>query len=193
MTVDQTTGYVYTVFYDRRATQGNATDVYVARSTDGGATFTNFKVSQSSFTPTSSVFFGDYTCIAAHNRTIYPIWMRLDGSALSVWTAIINDTVAVSVPEGVGHASAFALYQNYPNPFNPSTMIRFNVSAREHVALKVFDMLGREITTLVDRIIEPGEHTVVFSAWDYQLSSGTYFYRMTAGSFAQTRKFILLE
>lgn len=193
MTIDQTTGYVYTVFYDRRGTAANATDVYVARSTDGGETFSNFKVSQSSFTPTSSVFFGDYTGIAAHNRKIYPIWMRLDGSALSVWTAIINDSVSVDVSGGEGHASSFALHQNYPNPFNPSTMIRFGVTSREHVAIKVFDVLGRDIATLVDRIVEPGEHTVVFSAWDYQLSSGTYFYRMTAGNFVQTRKFVLLE
>lgn len=119
--------------------------------------------------------------------------MRLDGSALSVWTAIINDSVTVGVPEGEGYASSFTLNQNYPNPFNPSTMIRFNVPSREHVTLKVFDVLGREVTALVDRVVEPGEHTVVFSAWDYQLSSGTYFYRMTAGSFVQTRKFVLLE
>jgi hypothetical protein len=193
MTVDQTTGYIYCVFYDRRNASANATDVYVARSTNGGETFTNFKVSQSSFTPTSGTFFGDYTCIAAYNRKIYPIWMRLDGSALSVWTAIINDSVTVDVPGETGHASSFALQQNYPNPFNPSTMIRFNVSSREHVTLGVFDLLGREIASLVDRIVEPGEHTIVFSAWDYQLSSGTYFYRMKAGSFVQTRKFILLE
>jgi len=193
MALDQVTGYVYVVFYDRRGTQSNATDVYLARSTDGGATFSNFKVSQSSFTPSSTVFFGDYTGIAAYHRKICPIWMRLDGSALSVWTAIVNDSTAVSVPEGVGYASSFALQQSYPNPFNPSTMIRFDVASREHVTLKVFDALGREITTLVDRIVEPGEHTVVFSAWDYQLSSGTYFYRMTAGHFVQTRKFVLLE
>ena len=60
----------------------NFTDVYVARSTDGGETFTNFKVSQSSFNPNSSVFFGDYTNIAAFNKMVYPIWMRLDGTAL---------------------------------------------------------------------------------------------------------------
>jgi hypothetical protein len=193
MTIDQATGYIYCVFYDRRNASANATDVYVARSTDGGETFTNFNVSQSSFTPTSSVFFGDYTCISAHDRKIYPIWMRLDGSALSVWTAIINDSVTVGVPGEVGHASSFALQQNYPNPFNPSTMIRFNIPSREHVTLSVFDVLGREVAALVDRVVEPGEHTIVFSAWDYQLSSGTYFYHMKAGGFVQTRKFILLE
>lgn len=95
MTIDQTTGFLYVVFYDRRETAGNATDVYVARSTNGGETFTNFKVSQSSFTPSSFVFFGDYTGIAAADRKVYPIWMRMDGTALSVWTALITDSLNV--------------------------------------------------------------------------------------------------
>ncbi len=93
MTIDQTTGYLYFVFYDRRNTSGNTTDVYMARSTDGGETFSNFLVSQSSFTPQSGVFFGDYTNIAAMNGKIYPIWMRLDGSSLSVWTALVTDSI----------------------------------------------------------------------------------------------------
>ena len=95
MTIDQTTGVLYFVFYDRRNTSNNFTDVYVARSTDGGETFTNFKVSESSFNPSSSVFFGDYTNIAAYNKKIYPIWMRLDTSTLTVWTAMINDSTEV--------------------------------------------------------------------------------------------------
>ncbi len=95
MTIDQTTGAVYFVFYDRRNTANNFTDVYVARSTDGGETFTNFKVSQTSFNPTSGVFFGDYTNIAAYNKMVYPIWMRLDNTTLSVWTAIINDSTVI--------------------------------------------------------------------------------------------------
>ena len=70
-----------------------ATDVYVAKSVNGGESFENFKVSQSSFTPTASIFFGDYTNIAAFNRKIYPIWMRLDGSNLSIWNAIVTDAL----------------------------------------------------------------------------------------------------
>ncbi|MEO8232028.1 MAG: sialidase family protein [Ignavibacteriota bacterium] len=97
MTIDQTTGIIYFVFYDRRNTTNNLTDVYMARSTDGGETFVNFKVSQSSFNPNSGVFFGDYTNITALNKMVYPIWMRLDGNALSVWTAIVNDSSA-SIP-----------------------------------------------------------------------------------------------
>jgi hypothetical protein len=103
MTIDQSTGYVYAVFYDRRNTVGNATEVWVARSTDGGETFSNFRVSQSAFTPTPGVFFGDYTNIAAMNGKVYPIWMRLDGSTLSVWTALVTDSAAVTRQYSVQH------------------------------------------------------------------------------------------
>ncbi len=59
--------------------------------------------------------------------------------------------------------------------------------------MKVFDLLGRQVATLVDGVVDPGEHTVVFNAWDYKISSGTYFYRMTAGRFSETKRFILLQ
>ncbi|MBZ0199604.1 MAG: T9SS type A sorting domain-containing protein, partial [Ignavibacteriaceae bacterium] len=97
VSIDQTTGFLYFIFYDRRATTGVATDVYVARSTDGGETFDNFKVSQSSFSPNQGVFFGDYTNIASYDKKIYPIWMRMDGNSLSVWTALVPDTTNVPV------------------------------------------------------------------------------------------------
>ena len=97
MTIDQTTGIIWGVFYDRRNTTSTNTDVYVVKSIDGGQSFENFKVSESSFTPTSSVFFGDYSNIAAWDKKIYPIWSRLHGGQLSVWTTIIEDTVTVPV------------------------------------------------------------------------------------------------
>jgi hypothetical protein len=193
MTVDPITGVLYVVFYDRRATQANATDVYVARSTDGGETFSNFKVSQTSFTPTSSIFFGDYANIAAYNGRVYPIWMRLDGSALSVWMAIINDSTTVGVPPASGQASNYLLAQNYPNPFNPSTTIQFGIAHREQVSLKVFDALGREVGELVDGILDAGVHNVVFHSWEYPVSSGVYYYRLKAGDFVATRSFVLLQ
>jgi flagellar hook assembly protein FlgD len=97
MTIDQTTGIIWGVFYDRRNTSGVDTDVYVVKSTDGGQSFENFKISESSFTPTSSVFFGDYSNIAAWDNKIYPIWTRLHAGQLSVWTAIIEDTTTIPV------------------------------------------------------------------------------------------------
>ncbi|NWF89700.1 MAG: exo-alpha-sialidase [Ignavibacteriaceae bacterium] len=95
LAIDQTTGHLFVVFYDRRNTTGVATDVYIAKSIDGGETFENFRISESSFTPSNKVFFGDYSNIAAFNRKVYPIWMRMDGSALSVWNAVIVDSSSI--------------------------------------------------------------------------------------------------
>ena len=87
--------------------------------------------------------------------------------------------------------SSFALEQNYPNPFNPSTTIQFALAKRSHVTLKLFDIIGREVTTLVDEKFGPGTHKVVLEA--NELPSGVYFYRLTAGRFVETRKLTLLK
>jgi len=87
----------------------------------------------------------------------------------------------------------FVVYQNYPNPFNPKTAISFvvPVGTRIAVSLRVYDLLGREIATLVHETLEPGFHTRFFDATHF--SSGVYLYRLTAGSFSQTRKMVLLD
>jgi len=90
MDVDPKTGYIYIVFYDRRAYSANATDVYLAYSTDGAETFTNIKISEKSFTPTIGGFFGDYNDISAYNGRVRPIWTRLDNNVQSVWTALVD-------------------------------------------------------------------------------------------------------
>lgn len=90
LTLDQTTGALYAIFYDRRAHDDNATDVYIASSTDGGVTWLNEKISESPFTPDANVFFGDYNNIDAHEGIVAPIWTRYERGKLSVWTALIN-------------------------------------------------------------------------------------------------------
>jgi uncharacterized membrane protein len=85
----------------------------------------------------------------------------------------------------------FALYQNYPNPFNPATEIAFNLSAKVRATIKIFDMLGREIATLVDEEKAPGKYTVRWEAG--KNATGIYFYRLVAGDFVQTRKLVLLK
>jgi BNR/Asp-box repeat len=90
MAIDQTTGYLYIVFYDRRAYKDFQTDVYVAASRDGGRTFANLKVSKEPFIPNSLVFFGDYNHISAHGGVVRPIWTRMDKNLQSVWTAIMD-------------------------------------------------------------------------------------------------------
>jgi len=90
MDIDQSTGYIHIVFYDRRAHENNATDVYVATSKDGGQTFENIKVNGQPFTPTPEIFFGDYNDISAVNGQVRPIWTELKGRVLSVWTALME-------------------------------------------------------------------------------------------------------
>lgn len=90
MAIDQTTGYIYIVYYDRRAYTDNQTDVYLAYSSDGGYSFDEVKISESPFTPTEDKFFGDYTNISAHKGIITPIWARMDNGKTSIWTAVIK-------------------------------------------------------------------------------------------------------
>jgi len=90
LAVDHATGYLYAVYYDRRAYDDNQTDVYVAWSVDGGKSFKEMKISEKPFTPTTQGFFGDYNNISAHKGVIAPIWTRMDNNATTVWTAIIK-------------------------------------------------------------------------------------------------------
>ena len=90
-----------------------------------------------------------------------------------------------------GAVSEFALDQNYPNPFNPSTIIKYSIKEKSNVELKIFDLLGSEIATLVNEEKAPGNYDVSFDA--SSLSSGVYLYTIKAGSFVQTRKMLLMK
>jgi hypothetical protein len=95
------------------------------------------------------------------------------------------DVDAVQVP------TSFALHQNYPNPFNPETTISFDLLEAGFVELKIFTLLGQEVAALVDGEVSPGSHEVSFDA--SSLASGVYLYRLTAGSFVETRKMVLMR
>ena len=100
--------------------------------------------------------------------------------------------VITSVDENQHDTPArFTLEQNYPNPVNPSTTIRYELPKASHVMLTVYDVLGREVATLVNDVEEPGYKSVQFDA--SRLSSGVYFYRLQAGDFAQTMKLVLMK
>jgi hypothetical protein len=85
----------------------------------------------------------------------------------------------------------FVLYQNYPNPFNPSTTFSFELPSSSPVSLKIFDVLGREVVTIIATQLPAGNYSRSWNATDYP--SGVYFYRLQAGAFVETKKFVLLK
>ena len=85
----------------------------------------------------------------------------------------------------------FALYQNFPNPFNPATTIRYDVAEGSHVSLKLFNLLGQEVGTLVDQMQKAGQYSLDLNA--SSLASGVYLYRMQAGNFISTKKLMIVK
>jgi hypothetical protein len=85
----------------------------------------------------------------------------------------------------------YSLHQNYPNPFNPSTTISFSLPYPNKVSLKVYTVLGQEVSTIINGVMQAGNHSVQFDA--NSLSGGIYFYRLIAGEYVQTKSFVLLK
>jgi ligand-binding sensor domain-containing protein len=107
-------------------------------------------------------------------------------------SGIFRSTGVVSgIHQNTEIPSSFNLYQNYPNPFNPTTVISYQLSAVSNVTLKVYDVLGREVETLVNEKESEGAHSVNFNA--STLPSGVYFYRLAAGDYVETKKMVLIK
>jgi hypothetical protein len=108
--------------------------------------------------------------------------MRINGKVYGKFTSIVNRKKTVK---------GFALYQNYPNPFNPSSTIKFAIPKSENVTIKLFDILGREVDTIVNEYKNAGTYEIIFNG--IGLSSGIYFYRIYAGEHFGTKEMILLK
>jgi hypothetical protein len=104
---------------------------------------------------------------------------------------ILKDLLGITEVKNENVPTSYSLEQNYPNPFNPSTTIEYSLPRNGFVKLKVFNVLGKEVTTLINGQVEAGNHKVNFDATN--LNSGVYFYRLESGSFIDTKKMILLK
>lgn len=112
-----------------------------------------------------------------------------EGAFSQQWNFSTGTSTIVTISEEI--PKQFSLGQNYPNPFNPTTTISYNLPVSGFVSLKIFDLLGKEITALVNESKEPGIYSATFDA--SKLVSGIYFYRLSAGEFIQTKKLILMK
>jgi hypothetical protein len=129
---------------------------------------------------------------------IYPFWVSATAGTSSKYSVLDSVTisgataVASSVEKtGIEVPSEFMLHQNYPNPFNPSTNIEYRISKSGTVTLKVFDVLGREVATLVNVELQPGIYQATFDG--AHLASGVYLYQLRAGDFVQTQRMVLAK
>jgi hypothetical protein len=121
--------------------------------------------------------------IVSHGR----MWTaRLDG----LWSIEVGYWTGIDDPEEFRPGTA-SLAQNYPNPFNPVSTISYRLSEQSHVTLTVFDLLGKEVATLVTADQQPGSYEVTFDGSGF--ASGVYLYRLQAGSFQQTKRFVLAK
>lgn len=194
MTVDQKTGWLWFVFYDRRDHNNVQTSVYMAVSKDGGVTFQNFKVSETPFSPVESYFFGDYTNITAYDNVVRPIWARLAGNALSVWTALINPDALVSTTTPGSVTPFYTLENPYPNPFSTATGFSFKLHRRSLVRLSVVDLQGVRRATLIEGVWrEPGKYLEQIDPKTLALSPGTYFVVLEVDGAVARKQVVFLE
>ena len=116
---------------------------------------------------------------------------------------VVSDTgefglsrAALGAVDGYAIPEQFSLHQNYPNPFNPVTTLRYDLPENGHVNITIYDMLGREVTTLINQTQDAGYRSVIWNAtnnYGEPVSAGIYLYQIQAGEYMQTKKMVLLK
>ncbi len=201
-------------------TNGICVGSIVQKTTDGGATWVNGGAPGGTGNMTSIAGIGDnYWLTRGANiygstdfgatwtgagftgtvsNTLWGTFVTSGSPCLTGWSAGANGTLVKlnGVVVGINDPSSqipseFRLAQNYPNPFNPTTSITFDMPAAGNVELKVYDILGKEVASLVSGNMNAGTHVVPFDA--STLASGVYIYKLTSGSFSDSRKMVLIK
>lgn len=139
----------------------------------------------------SCVFIATKNDVPWHDRDTVFVRFTTTDRFIGKWTKgpLIDPTDAEEHDNQI--PGAFALFQNYPNPFNPTTTLSYQLPVISKISLKIYDILGKEVATLVDQEQEAGYYDIKFNA--SLLSSGVYFYRLQTDSFVETKKLILLK
>ena len=136
----------------------------------------------------------NFTKIKSDDINVQPVIMQFfSPSSATMWkVGTWNDkSITTSVNQNKNTPSKFEILQNYPNPFNPSTTIKYHIPEAGMVTIKVYNILGQEVATLVNEMKNSGSYEVNFNA--NNLASGTYVYRLQAGAFVQSKKMLLLK
>ncbi|OIP01273.1 MAG: glycosyl hydrolase [Bacteroidetes bacterium CG2_30_33_31] len=177
MTIDQKTGNLYCVFYDRRNYSDNRTDVFLAISKDGGQSFENHKISKSPFVPNNNIFFGDYTNISVYNGMVRPIWARLNNDSLSVWTAIINIDSTNTFIDFPSNESSNIEASNFPNPTSDKISFSYKIKRDAIISIEIIDNNGKKISTILNGVKKlSGMYIEHFDVKSEDLGAGVYYF-----------------
>jgi hypothetical protein len=193
------TGGINIIFNDDRNTTADSSEIMLARSDDGGATWREWVVSDHRFQPSPILggpagYQGDHNGIISVGNKLFPFWMDDFTGVYQIWTAPIDiTTLGVDDDRRNQVPNSFQLKQNYPNPFNPSTIIEYTIDRAAFVTLRVLDITGREVARLVNERQTVGSHRVPFNADAHKLSSGIYYYQLLSGSHSETRAMALIK
>jgi hypothetical protein len=188
------------IYYDDRTTTSDSSSVFLSRSTDGGNTFHDFKISDHNFEPRpvsggGQGYQGDNISLTSLGDILWATWMdnSVDNN-YQMWAAPI-DLNSISINNtGSEIPGVFALKQNYPNPFNPGTKIGYAIKRSGIVIMKVYDINGREVTELVNKLHQPGYYEVDFNIASISgLASGVYFYSLQIDNSKLTKSMVLLK
>ncbi len=183
------------LLYNLFATSAKTLNTVVVLNAAGGLKYLKtgdnlFAVEMHSSSSSADIVF-DSQLFDSSNKIIFKLgsdWTYNDLSSMPA-EQIGNKTTDVT---DVSIPNTFQLDQNYPNPFNPQTKINYKLSSFSHVTLKIYDLLGREIETLVNEFQQPGSYSAYFTI-NSSLASGVYFYKLQASDFMQTKKMIVLK
>jgi len=191
-------GGINIIYYDDRNTSSDSAEIFLSRSTDGGETWSDRVISDHKFKPKpvvggSSNFQGDYITLIANGRKLYCYWMDDFSGLYQVWSKIIDIPTSVNDERPDLQPNEFTLSQNFPNPFNPNTTIEYKLPGNGNINLKIYDITGREIATLINEYKNAGSYKVNFTLDGLNLASGVYFYRLAFNGVSETRPMILLK
>ncbi len=164
----------------------NFSDTAVLAISQGTAPYTGYF-----FGPGSLSRFNNINMQGYWTLTVFDSDPAVTGTLVSWGLTIAYENTVLVILESETVPEKYELIQNYPNPYNPSTKIRFALPKQGHVALKIYDILGREISTLVNEVKQAGTYTVDFNGSG--LTSGVYFYRIESGNFSDVKRMVLIK
>lgn len=197
--IDKYSG-VNVIFYDDRNTTTDSTGVFLARSENGGDSWTEFEISDHNFKPSpigglGQGYQGDNIDITSTDSTLWPVWMDNSTGPYQIWAGPIHFSEVNDIQENQAAKATFTLKQNVPNPFNKTTTIGYKLLSSGFVTLNIYNSWGNLVSNLVNEFKIPGDYELIFDPTktlsDPKLNNGLFFYQISVNGRSETRSMIL--